>query len=61
MKNLIKWQEKSFFYITNRQIENLKNQNLRDKYLELKLLYNHIETYKTIIDNLLENEQTNAR
>jgi len=61
MKKIIKWQEKSFFHITNKQIENLKNKNLRDKYLELKLLYGHIETYKTIIDNLLDNEQTNSK
>ncbi len=58
MKDFIKWKEKWIYKFTNHQIEQLKEKNIQEiKWNHLaKLLLSHVDTYKLIIDNLLENE-----
>jgi len=57
MKELIKGKEEWMYHLTNHQVEKIKEQLDTGRSYELvKVLYEHIDTYKTIIDNLLENE-----
>ena len=60
MKNFIKGREKWVYTFTNHSIEQLQQTEGFNKNHIAKVLVEHIETYKTIIDNLLENaSQTN--
>jgi len=60
MKEFIKWKEEEMFIFTNYQVDRLKEKIETGRSYELtKALFNHIEVYKTIIDNLLENENKN--
>jgi len=56
MKELIRWNEANVFFFTNHCVDKIKQTEWFNKNHIAKVLIWHIETYKTIIDNLLENE-----
>ena len=58
MKGLIKWQEEWVYAFTNHQIEQLQQTEWFNKNHIAKVLIWHIDTYKHIIDNLLESNKT---
>lgn len=53
MKNLIQWQEKWIFLITNHQVDKLQMTEWFNQNHLAKVLVWHIDTYKHIIDNIL--------
>jgi len=57
MKKFIKWNEEWIYVLTNMQVDNLKKQLDTWRSWELvKVMYEHIEVYRTVIDNLLEKQ-----
>ena len=58
MKNFIKGQEEWVYAFTNHQIEQLQQTEWFNKNHIAKVLIWHIDTYKDIIDNLLESNKT---
>jgi len=56
MKSLIKWREEGVYAFTNHSVEQLQQTEGFNKNHLAKVLVGHIETYKAIIDNLLEQQ-----
>lgn len=54
MKTFIKWKEEWIYRLMNHQVDQLQLQEWFNKNHLAKVLVWHIDTYKDIIDNLLE-------